>query len=1056
MFVANGDSSLNFGGPGVVVFAPDAAAGGVLLTGVSTPSQPAPSDVVVDPADGDLFVADALFDGHVRRYVSDGAPVPTYTEDPAFSVPAQTANNSTALAIDPATGDLLVAYPDNQQIKRYNQTTGVLLGTIDAPPSFQLMSVAPDGSIWTQSGGINGKPGPIDHFSASGTMLGTLDHLGSQGPTLSLAVDPTTGAVVVAVAGRIKRYSAAGVFQSEAVAHGSTSALAIDGDSGRLYEWTGGQSFGGEINAYVPAAYPGVEPPTVSAVTPEGFHVSTEVDPGEEEDGSLPAGSEMRFEYRLLGSEPWSETPNQPVNAPASFGADIVGLEPNRTYEVRAVAFNVFNTHPSDATNGTTVATAPVVYTSAATDVSETSATLNGTVHTIGLQTTYHFEYGPTTAYGARIPATIEAVAGSAYEAKSFLRSITGLRPATTYHFRLVATNSAGTTKGADRTFTTTAAGGVVQRAYEQVTPVNKPTSLVIRFGSFAKADGEGLVYSARGGPESSLLNVFWMSRRGAEDWHGDIPLDPPLGASPSVLGVATTIAVSTDFTHAFVISNKALAPGSIESDTAGNLYVVDLETRSYQLVASFDPPGSGGLLSFVGTKQNDKFIAAAPDMNWVVFASDYPLVAGAPQAALYRWSKADGLEVVSVLPDGDMTGAVRRSTDLGEQRSVSADGSRVYFTASGGGSEEGVFLREGDESKAISVSHVPGDPSTPQRALFLGSSENGRFAFFAALKGPGQIDPPAALTDDAPGKVGDLYRYDADDGSLEYLGAQALFEGLTLAWIPKVSSDGTTIYFNAVSGSGAEELTVWRNGALHSIYPARVQGSFMYTSPNGRYLVFPDNTIRIYDADSGQLRCAACFPDGTPASGGLPNQEAAINARQPQVVDNSGTVYFDTTDRLVAGDVNGSSDVYAYRDGAAELISPGNAPFDALFLDISEDGKDVFFQTAQKLVGRDSDESTDIYDARVGGGLPLQSPPPPQECLRDDCKATPSAGPELPFGGSEALSGPGNVAGQARKRCAAGTKARKVKGRTRCVKHPNAKKKKSAKRAKNYRRPGR
>src|SRR3978361_1818936 len=98
------------------------------------------------------------------------------------------------------------------------------------------------------------------------------------------------------------------------------------------------------------------------------------------------------------------------------------------------------------------------------------------------------------------------------------------------------------------------------------------------------------------------------------------------------------------------------------------------------------------------------------------------------------------------------------------------------------------------------------------------------------------------------------------------------------------------------------------------------------------------------------------------------------------------------------------------YQEGKHTLISPGNAPLESILADISEDGRDVFFTTAQKLVGQDNDESPDIYDARIGGGLASQNPPPALQCLRDDCKATPNAGPELPFGGSEALSGPGNL----------------------------------------------
>jgi hypothetical protein len=161
--------------------------------------------------------------------------------------------------------------------------------------------------------------------------------------------------------------------------------------------------------------------------------------------------------------------------------------------------------------------------------------------------------------------------------------------------------------------------------------------------------------------------------------------------------------------------------------------------------------------------------------------------------------------------------------------------------------------------------------------------------------------------------------------------------------------------------------------------------------------------------------------------------------------VTDDGTLFFDTRARLVAADVNGTLDVYVYRDGVVRLVSPGDRPFDAAFSDASASGNDVFFTTGQKLVGRDNDESVDIYDARVGGGLTIQNPPPPHECLRDDCKATPNAGPELPFGGSEALSGPGNVTPTKALACGKGKHKVKVKGKAKCVKkkHKSGKHKK-------------
>ena len=81
-----------------------------------------------------------------------------------------------------------------------------------------------------------------------------------------------------------------------------------------------------------------------------------------------------------------------------------------------------------------------------ASTVTTTSATVAGTVNANG-RTTYHFDDGTTTAYGSRAPSP-DAVAGSDSTAHLVSVTLTGLLPGTTYHFRLVATNSRGTTAG--------------------------------------------------------------------------------------------------------------------------------------------------------------------------------------------------------------------------------------------------------------------------------------------------------------------------------------------------------------------------------------------------------------------------------------------------------------------------------------------------------------------------------------------------------------------------------------------------------------------------------
>ena len=100
----------------------------------------------------------------------------------------------------------------------------------------------------------------------------------------------------------------------------------------------------------------------------------------------------------------------------------------------------------------------PIVATNPATNVANFSATLNGTVNPNGAITAVHFEYGTTTNYGSS--TATQNYQGSTTQ--NVTANVSGLTAAATYHFRIVASNSGGTTYGTDRSFTTPAARAVV------------------------------------------------------------------------------------------------------------------------------------------------------------------------------------------------------------------------------------------------------------------------------------------------------------------------------------------------------------------------------------------------------------------------------------------------------------------------------------------------------------------------------------------------------------------------------------------------------------------
>lgn len=94
----------------------------------------------------------------------------------------------------------------------------------------------------------------------------------------------------------------------------------------------------------------------------------------------------------------------------------------------------------------------PNASTDGTSNVTFSSATLFGLVNAHGLSTSYSFQYGTTSAYGGQTPL---APAGNGTIPIKLSASVSGLQPATIYHYRIVAVNAAGTHDGVDRTFKT-------------------------------------------------------------------------------------------------------------------------------------------------------------------------------------------------------------------------------------------------------------------------------------------------------------------------------------------------------------------------------------------------------------------------------------------------------------------------------------------------------------------------------------------------------------------------------------------------------------------------
>jgi hypothetical protein len=162
----------------------------------------------------------------------------------------------------------------------------------------------------------------------------------------------------------------------------------------------------------------------------------------------------FHFDYGTTPSYGLTTVPQSRTgNTYQNIGANVSSLTANTPYHFRVVASNSAGTSMGgDKTFTTLTATgAPVVTTNAATNVTASSATLNGSLDPHGLTTNVSFQYGTTTSYGRTTP--MQSQTGNTY--RNITAGIGALTAHTTYHFRIVATNSAGTRFGSDSIFTT-------------------------------------------------------------------------------------------------------------------------------------------------------------------------------------------------------------------------------------------------------------------------------------------------------------------------------------------------------------------------------------------------------------------------------------------------------------------------------------------------------------------------------------------------------------------------------------------------------------------------
>jgi hypothetical protein len=400
---------------------------------------------------------------------------------------------------------------------------------------------------------------------------------------------------------------------------------------------------------------------------------------------------------------------------------------------------------------------------------------------------------------------------------------------------------------------------------------------------------------------------------------------------------------------------------------------------------------------------------------------------------------------------------ALERGVDA--LHAISEDGSHIVFRARADGgapdpAQSGlteVYDRVNGASTIELSAPAPGASpanSTPEPAQFWAASAGGSLVFFTST---------AELTTDANTGIGNvgqnLYRYDTSTEKLEDLTVDTnpsdSAKGADVLGVVGSSTDGAYVYFVAtgqlVPGEGVDgqpTLYVWHEGNISfiatltsedkrdwALKPVETQA---YATPDGRHLAFmslnrltgydntdqntdkSDDEVYLYDAKSSSLACASCDPNGARPTGSAfigatLAHEIGTPFHQPRSVSDDGSrLFFSSPDPLTAEAGNPYVKVFEYKGGQVHLISGAVHSSDDMFLDASASGNDVFFASRDRLVAGDQDELVDIYDARIGGGIP--SPTLAAPCVGSACQGAASIPPVLLAPSSITLAGSGNL----------------------------------------------
>jgi hypothetical protein len=318
----------------------------------------------------------------------------------------------------------------------------------------------------------------VAKLNSAGEVLEGVEELGGEGPKTGIAIDLANNDVYLDMDQEeggptkdVEQFAANGslveTFGAEQLTDGGGSGLAVDSASGTVYV---ADSVANVVDIFAPVVLPDVTTGAPSNLQPQtgSATLNGAVNPLEGEAKSEAQGIE--FEYGLSTAYELGVVVASPAeaagNSEVAVTAKVSGLELNTVYDYRLNATNATGriNHSPNATFTISVSPAVDDQPATVTDVGRASAVFQGTVNPENSETFYHFAYVPAGEYqpGASNPyatgGATEEVSVPAELGDETVGPVPAgdLLPGTTYHYALVASNTAGSSIGEDHTFTTT------------------------------------------------------------------------------------------------------------------------------------------------------------------------------------------------------------------------------------------------------------------------------------------------------------------------------------------------------------------------------------------------------------------------------------------------------------------------------------------------------------------------------------------------------------------------------------------------------------------------